>query len=91
MLQAEQPPLEEAAEVGGIVVPEDAVEWPVAVDGVAHKDVVAVDVQVAGMVAVAGEGVVAEVVVVAGKEAVAEVVVVAGKEAVAEVVVVAVN
>ena len=44
MLQAEQPPLEEAVEVGGIVVPEDAVEWPVAVDGVAHKDVVAVDV-----------------------------------------------
>ncbi len=45
MLRAEQRPLVEAAEVGGIVVPEEAVEWPVAVDGVAHKDVVvAVDV-----------------------------------------------
>lgn len=45
VLRAEQRPLVEAAEVGGIVVPEEAVEWPVAVDGVAHKDVVvAVDV-----------------------------------------------
>lgn len=45
MLRAEQRPPEETAEVGAIVVPEAAVEWPVAVDGVARKQaVVAVDV-----------------------------------------------
>lgn len=45
VLRAEQRPPEETAEVGAIVVPEAAVEWPVAVDGVARKQaVVAVDV-----------------------------------------------